>query len=194
MQHLPRSFRILIPAAVILSLGGAGGAWYHSIVTPKKFGVVESGRLYRCGKITPLQLERVAREHGIRTVLSLLDPTHPDSIAEREAAERLGLRWLNVPLSGDGSSRPEDRDSIREIVLDQSLAPLLVHCAAGANRTGLTCGMYRIHHDGWSYEQVLDEMRSYGFDDLEKHENLREALRLEAGRRATTIGNIATEK
>lgn len=184
MQRLPRSFRILIPAVVLLSIGGAGVAWYHSIVTPKRFGVVESGRLYRCGKITPLQLERVTREHGIKTVLSLLDPSHPDSIAERLAAEKLGLRWLNVPLSGDGSSRPEDRDAIREIVLDKSLAPLLVHCAAGANRTGLTCGMYRIHNDEWSYEKVLDEMRSYGFDDLEKHENLRDALRLEIDRKS----------
>lgn len=167
---------------ITLAIGGVGGAWaWHEYASmPKRFGVVHQGRLYRCGEITPAQLERVTKQHGVRTVLSLLDPSAPESVAERAAAERLGLRWLNVPLTGDGASRPEDRDKIRTILFDDSNAPLLVHCAAGANRTGLACGMYRVHRDGWTYERALDEMRQYSFDDLPKHENLRAALREEA--------------
>jgi len=181
-MHAARTKRrtIVIIVALAAALTGGGWAWRQAFGPPKRFGGVESGRLYRCGEITPRQLERVARTHGIRAVLSLLDPDDPESVAERETAERLGLRWLNVRLSGDGSSTETDRDRIRELILDAQNAPLLVHCAAGANRTGLACGMYRIHADGWSVERVLDEMRDYGFDDLAKHENLRAALRAEA--------------
>ncbi len=53
---------------------------------------------------------------------------------------------------------------------------MLVHCAAGVNRTGLAIGLYRIHQEGWSVAQVLAEMRRYGFEDLPKHESLRGAL------------------
>ncbi len=146
---------------------------------PKRFGVVEPGRLYRCGDITPRQLQHVANEHGIRTVLSLLNPDVPESIAERQAAERLGLRWINIPLPGNGASTPEERERIKAVLFDADATPLLVHCAAGVNRTGLAIGMHRINHQGWSVAQVLTEMRDYSFEDLPKHENLRQALKSE---------------
>ncbi len=141
--------------------------------------MVTEGRLYRCGEITPYQLQQTARKHGLRTVLSLLNPDVPESVAERRAAEQLGLRWVNVPLPGDGASTPKERESIKAVLFDPAAAPLLVHCAAGVNRTGLAIGMYRIHRQDWSVEQVLEEMRRYGFEDLPKHENLRQALSAE---------------
>jgi protein tyrosine phosphatase (PTP) superfamily phosphohydrolase (DUF442 family) len=125
-------------------------------------------------------LKRVTNEHGIRTVLSLLNPDVPESIAERQAAEQLGLRWINVPLPGNGASTSEERESIKAVLFDPDAAPLLVHCAAGANRTGLAIGMYRIHQQAWLVEQVLAEMRAYGFEDLPKHQNLRQALSIES--------------
>jgi len=66
------------------------------------------------------------------------------------------------------------------VLLDPALRPILVHCAAGVNRTGLAIGMYRLHVEGWTLEQVLEEMRHFGFEDLPKHENLRNALAAEA--------------
>ncbi|MBI5864358.1 MAG: tyrosine-protein phosphatase [Planctomycetes bacterium] len=171
-----KAARWAIGVALVILVAG-GWAYYQNSRLPKRFGVVEPGRLYRSGEVTPGQLERVVEQFGVRTVLSLLDPDAPESRAERAAAERLGLRWLNVPLRGDGSSRPEDREQIRRILFDDSLGPLLVHCAAGSNRTGMACGLYRIERQGWSYERTLEELRQYGFDDLDKHENVRDALR-----------------
>ncbi len=173
--------------AVCLLIGAAVGGWLaydRFFGPPKRFGVVVPGRLYRSGEVTPVDLERLQRQHGIETVLSLLNPDVPESVAEREAAERLGLRWINIPLSGDGSSTPEAREQMKSVLFDDALGATLVHCAAGANRTGLAVGMYRIHRDGWSVEQVLEEMRRYDFEDLPKHENLRAALREEAKVRA----------
>lgn len=184
----PRAAASWLPrAAVCLLLVAAAGGWlaYDRLFgPPKRFGVVEPGRLYRSGEVTPRDLEHLQRDHRIQTVLSLLNPEVPESVAERAAAERLGLRWINIPLSGDGSSTPEARAQIKSVLFDDSLGATLVHCAAGANRTGLAVGMYRIHRDGWSVERVLDEMRRYDFEDLPKHENLRAALREEATLRA----------
>jgi protein tyrosine/serine phosphatase len=166
-------------AAVIVVVGVGGFVWLRENALPKRFDVVVEGRLYRCGEVAPEQLKRVASDYGIRTVLSLLNPDAPESIAERQAAERLGLRWINVPLPGDGTSTPADRERIKAVLFDPAAAPLLVHCAAGTNRTGLAIGLYRIHQQGWSVEQVLEEMRRYGFEDLRKHEDLRQALSTE---------------
>jgi protein-tyrosine phosphatase len=113
-------------------------------------------------------------------VLSLLDANAPETIAERAAAEKLGLRWINVPLPGNGASTPEQRERIKQVLFDDSPSGLLVHCAAGTNRTGLAVGMYRMHRQGWTLDQVRAEMRRFDFEDEPHHENLRQALVAEA--------------
>lgn len=158
--------------AVILTLG----AYWYSQRLPKRFAEVVPGKLYRSGTISPDQLERLHREEGVRRVISLLDPGAPESMAERAAAERLGLIWTNVPLKGNGESTPADRDRIFALLTEPDAPPTLVHCAAGANRTGLAIGMYRLRCQGWSYEQVLSEMKQFDFEDEAHHENLRQAL------------------
>lgn len=168
-------------AAAVLLLAAIGGlAWEKSRELPKRFGVVVDGRLYRSGRVTPEQLQTLRDKHGVRTVLSLLNPDVPESQQEREAAEKLGLRWVNIPLTGDGASTPEDRERMRAVLADDQNGPILVHCAAGANRTGLAVGMSRLHHARWSLEQVRREMCEFGFEDEPKHENLRAALVEEA--------------
>lgn len=168
-------------AALLLAAGlAAGGLWWRAERVPKRFDVVEAGRLYRSGEVSVRQLRWVRETHGVRTVLCLLDPNDPDTQREQRAAEALGMTWLNVPLRGNGASTPEARERIRALVLDPNQGPMLVHCAAGTNRTGLAVGMYRLHHDGWALEDVLKEMRDYDFEAEEKHRNLLEALAEEA--------------
>jgi protein tyrosine/serine phosphatase len=161
---------------VVCGAGAAALLWHQQSCHPKRFAAVADGQLYRCGKVTPGQLERIAREYRIRTVLSLLNPAAPESAAEREAAGRLGLDWVNVPLPGNGASTAAQRERIKRVLFDPQAAPILVHCAAGTNRTGLAVGMYRIHEQGWTPERVLDEMRAFGFEDLPRHQKLRDAL------------------
>lgn len=168
--------------AVASVLAGAAGtaAWWHSNRLPKRFALVADGRLYRSGEVTPGQLERLQREYRIGRVISLLDPDAPVSKAERATAQRLGLVWHNVPLRGSGESTAADRRRILDLLTDPDAPPTLVHCAAGVNRTGLAIGLYRLRCQGWTLEQVLTEMRAFGFEDLPKHENLRQALAAEA--------------
>ena len=166
----------------IVAASSAGGAllWWHAGQWPRRFAIVDAGRLYRSGEVTPQHLARLHHEYGIRRVISLLDPTAAVTRAEREAAQTLGLEWHNVPLPGDGASTPRQRDLLRALLVQPDSPPTLVHCAAGVNRTGLAVGMYRLHCQGWSLAQVMAELRANDFEDLPKHQNLRDALQAEA--------------
>ncbi|MBN2448379.1 MAG: tyrosine-protein phosphatase [Phycisphaerae bacterium] len=173
-----RRVRTLVMVLALVGVAGLGSGLAYRLATdmPKRFGVVTEGHLYRSGDVTPTQLGRLKQRYGVGRVICLLNAEAPETIAEREAARGLGIEWQNIPLTGDGASTPEDRVAILTLLLDEAASPTLVHCAAGANRTGLAIGLYRIHHDGWDYERVLAEMKDYGFEDLPKHANLRSAL------------------
>lgn len=84
-------------------------------------------------------LARAIREHGIRTVLNLRGPNATEDWYRRELAETLegGAVQVDVPLS---SCVWMSRVQLRTLVdvLDRSDYPLLVHCAWGSERTGLT--------------------------------------------------------
>jgi len=174
--------RVTTILLAIVAASSAGGAllWWHAGQWPRRFAIVDAGRLYRSGEVTPQHLARLHHEYGIRRVISLLDPTAAVTCAEREAAQTLGLEWHNVPLPGDGASTPRQRDLLRTLLVQPDSPPTLVHCAAGVNRTGLAVGMYRLHCQGWSLAQVMAELRANDFEDLPKHQNLRDALQAEA--------------
>lgn len=179
-----RSRRIRIwPFAFFgLALASAIGvaAWNHSHTYPKRFASVVEGRIYRSGSVSAAQLERLQREHGIRRVISLLDAKAPETLAERDAARELRIDWHNIPLRGNGASTSADRERLRELLSEDGAGPTLVHCAAGTNRTGLAIGMFRLHHQGWSLQEVMEEMGRFGFENEPHHRNLREALAAEA--------------
>ncbi|WP_390696779.1 protein-tyrosine phosphatase family protein [Gemmata massiliana] len=46
---------------------------------------------------------------------------------------------------------------------ERSSQPVLVHCFAGIHRTGTTCALFRVARQGWSADQAIVEMQSYGF-------------------------------
>lgn len=173
--------RVALVLAALVGAGAVAAFIWHDTRTPKRFASVVEGQLYRSGGVSPRQLEYLATRYGIRTVISLLNPDAPESVAEREAAQRLGLTWHNIPLPGNGASTANDRRRIRQLLDPLPGEPTLVHCAAGANRTGLAIGIYRIHHDGWTDEQVIAEMLRFDFENGPNHQQLREALAAEAG-------------
>lgn len=186
--------RILVPILVALLVGVALGLVWQGTYYPKRFGHVAEGRLYRSGEVSPAQLEHLREDLGVRRVICLLDPSADVTQAERAAAERLGIEWHNVPMGGSGQSTTADRERVLALLRDPNAPPTLVHCAAGANRTGLAVGLYRIHEQGWSYDQVLDEMRRYGFEDLPKHEDVRQALREAAERAASKPATVPGQR
>jgi hypothetical protein len=176
MRRSPRRWIVLTVTTAVLAYAGGAALWWHTHRLPRRFAPVVEGRLYRGGEVTPGQLRRLQREYGIRRVVSLLSADAPITAAEQRTAECLGIEWHNVPLQGDGSSTAGDRQRILDLLAAPNAPPTLVHCAAGVHRTGLAVGLYRLHCQHWPLERVLTELRSFGFKDSPRHENMLQAL------------------
>lgn len=152
----------------LIAVLAAGVALYRYAVRdnvfPKNFGVVDEGKVYRSGKLTPAALHRVVREHSIRTIIDLgtWEPGSDADRREQQTAEALGVERYRFTLVGDGTGNPNHYLNTLRLLTDPGMQPVLVHCGAGAERTGITVMLYRAVTRGTPLEQGYEEAQRYG--------------------------------
>ena len=97
---------------------------------------------------------------GVRTVVDLRQPLEHDIDAERLAAERLGMSFVNVPVRAEA---PEDgaADAFLAATSRAEAFPILVHCASG-NRAAAFWMIRRLVVDRWSADAAESEARRVG--------------------------------
>ena len=143
--------------AVVLALFGATAS--ADTQDLPNFHAVAPG-IYRGAAPTPEGLRRL-KSMGVHTVIDLR--IAPKTVRkEKEAAQRLGLNWINLPMSGDPPTKAQV-DTMLAALRNAAHDPVFVHCQHGADRTGCMLGIYRETQQGWSYDQTYKEMRKYGF-------------------------------
>jgi uncharacterized protein (TIGR01244 family) len=81
-----------------------------------------------------------AKALGFRTVVDLRTPQ--EGVAEEKAKiEGAGLTYINIPVATRAPT-PAQVEEFAKLVADESLMPMLVHCAS-ANRVGAMWALYR---------------------------------------------------
>lgn len=120
---------------------------------------VISGEVYRSAQLDKDALELAVRRKGIRSIINLRG-THPDREWYRdeiEASESLGVLHHDISLSSEGLPR---RRSARELasLLQTSKKPLLVHCEAGVDRSGLASVIALLLKDTTTLEEAAEHV------------------------------------
>lgn len=166
--------RNLKRAALLLGIIGlaipVGLFMYYRYRYVKHFRVVQEGILYRSGQPDRRDLKRLRNVYGIRSVVNLRRADEQDGSdgpslpEERLEAERLGLRFFHLPMDGDAKVDPNIVSRWLEIAQTPENRPILLHCKAGADRTGLLVAVYRIGVQGWSPQDAIDEAVEEGID------------------------------
>ncbi len=135
-------------------------------VIPKRFEVVAENALYRAGRIHPDLLPRVIAEHGIDSIVTMTYPVadHPYQIAEKQVADALGIPIYRYPLGGDGLGDPASYIGALEKVHEEisNGRQVLVHCAAGTERTGGVVYLYETLMKGKTDEEARANLLAAG--------------------------------
>jgi hypothetical protein len=169
-------FRILM-AVGLFAVAGIGAVvffiWY---TTPKNWGVVEPGRIYRSGLIRPGLVKQTLAENRIRVIVSLCsrNPEDPRDDAMEAAAKELGIEVLRFPMKGDGTAADGTMDlhvaAIEAICkARQAEKPVLIQCAAGAQRTGGVVATYQLLVERKTLQEVYAEMLQHNVDTRPDH-------------------------
>lgn len=117
--------------------------------------------LYRSAQPTAQGMQGL-RALGIKTVVDLRS-WHSDlgDIGET------GLGYVNIPMT---ALHPTEGDAVAflKVATDPDRTPVLVHCAYGADRTGVMVAVYRVAVQGWSKADAVQEMTEgcYGFHEI----------------------------
>lgn len=159
--------------AALLSLGAYIGLYTGNVRT-----VVE-GRVYRSAQIAGPSLRselagvfghdlaRVVRTHRIRTVINLQGPS-PDKPwyqDELSVSQRVGVKHYDVALS-DQKLPPPDRLKALFEILDSASYPILIHCKAGADRTGLASALYLAQYGGVPPRSAVDSQLTWRYGHM----------------------------
>jgi uncharacterized protein (TIGR01244 family) len=100
------------------------------------------------------------KSDGVKAVLNLRQPTEHRADEEREAVEKAGLKYFNIPVV---YANPTDAqvDEFLKITDDPANRPMFIHCTA-AIRVGAFWAIRRAVRDGLSVEAALEEGRKVG--------------------------------
>jgi protein tyrosine/serine phosphatase len=165
--------RLFLAAAVVVVAGIV--AVNHRQVTalrdrfvPKRWGVVEEGKIYRSGQLSRHLVRQMLQGHHIARVVDLTfdNPDDANHEAELAAIAELGIERRLCPLLSDGTGDVHIYAQAVAAVAEAAREgkPVLVHCAAGAQRTGGVVALYRLLVQGKSPEFTFAEMRKYRYD------------------------------
>jgi protein tyrosine/serine phosphatase len=158
------------PAASTAAVSNRPGPWAQPVSRPGLPNLFKvSDELYRGAQPTAEGLKGL-QELGVKTVVDLR-AGHSDRVQLPP-----GLGYEQIPMK---AWHAETGDMVRflRVVTDPQRQPVFVHCAHGADRTGLMVAVYRVAVQGWSKDEAIREMTKggYGFHPVWK--NIPAALR-----------------
>lgn len=148
---LPAALLAFVPISVLAATPKAPGVPnFHQV----------DGQIYRGGQPDAQGWKSLANL-GVKTVVDLCDGDSPAN--EKRAVAAAGMKFINVPMSGDGVVAPSAAKVQRALLLiENAKGAIFVHCHKGSDRTGTVVAVYRITDDHWGPKKALKEAKSDG--------------------------------
>lgn len=123
------------------------------------FRVISDDKAYRSAQLDPTTLALVLETHAIRTIVNLRGPNE-DKLwyqNEKRVADEMGVTLVDIPMS---ASRLPPRDVLLQIydAFESAEYPILIHCQAGADRTGAAAAIWRMTVESAPREAASTEL------------------------------------
>jgi protein tyrosine/serine phosphatase len=131
------------------------------------FGVVEEGHLYRSSQPDDKFMRFLNNNYKVTRVISLCGGDLPYD----ETAKELDIDLHTFAWSPAAPPDTNDIERVFALMSDPNHI-VLVHCGAGADRTGYAVARYRILKQEWSLERARNEMRRFWYGSQVLHKLL----------------------
>ncbi|MDA8137357.1 MAG: dual specificity protein phosphatase family protein [Desulfobacteraceae bacterium] len=148
MNHRRKIF-IKTAVALVCFFGIIAAARYWYLEEQGNFHPITPGEAYRSAQLDQELLEYYVRKFNIRSVINLRgrNAGEPWYEAETATCRKLGIEHYDLGLDAE---RAPTAGEIKELLEDFKIAPrpVLIHCQAGADRSGLAAALWKMAVDG----------------------------------------------
>jgi tyrosine-protein phosphatase SIW14 len=170
------TFALLLASALCLSAAPYQAEKPTSTLTPVEHAM--GTRLHAKGipnfaEVTPnlfrgaqpsLQGLEALKNMGVNLVVDLRGGTNKD---EEDAAKKLGMQYIAIP-SHCPFPKDEPFAKFLRVLRENPAKKVFVHCRLGDDRTGMAVASYRMAEEGWSADEAMKEMRTFGFSSVHR--------------------------
>ncbi len=132
------------------------------------FHKVDEG-VYRSAQMTPWRLRKIIKKYSIKTVVNLRGNNQNYMYkAEKKICKKMGVEYIPFQISSRNLPKYYEIESLINIFKNEK-KPLLFHCKAGVDRTGLAATLYHIINGKNKNEAIRKELNlRYGYLALSK--------------------------
>lgn len=149
----------LCTIAVVLITVIAAGGWALGLQLTGNVHVVDPGRLYRSAQLNGDDLSAVLTRYGIRSVINLRGRNPGEWWYDDELKVSASHGAVHIDVGMGATSEPDAKVISRLMkALRTAPRPILVHCASGADRSGLAAALYERFIEGQSAEIAAGQL------------------------------------
>ena len=125
--------------------------------------------VHNFGEVTPtLYRGGLVSGDGIKALkklgIDVVVDTHANDVSEKKDVEKLGMKYVAIPWH---CPWPHDEVFAKflKVVHENKGKRIFVHCRLGDDRTGMMVAAYRMAEQGWTADEAMKEMKSFGFTE-----------------------------
>lgn len=100
------------------------------------------------------------KKMGVKTIINLRG-YHSD----RDLIKGLGFQYIEIPLNA-GDTDEKNVIKFLKAVANPNNGIIFVHCQHGSDRTGMMIAIYRMFVQGWTADEAMQELPSFGFHEI----------------------------
>lgn len=137
----------------------AGATYALHVKEVSNFRHITEGQAYRSAQLDGEELKYHINRHGIKSILNLRGefPDEQWYIEEKRISRDHNVKHYDVELSAYQEPTPEATRTIMEFIR-YAPRPVLIHCQAGADRTGLVAAMWKATVNGESRKDAARQL------------------------------------
>ncbi|WP_333948287.1 dual specificity protein phosphatase family protein [Candidatus Liberibacter brunswickensis] len=143
MKKSIRSFLKITFLLVVLFPISLGIFCFTITSCTQNFHVMIPNTVYRSAQPNGVFIKYLHTEYGLKSILNLRGKNDhaPWYQEERDTTKNLGIKLIDFPMSAHKELNSKEIEQLISI-LATAPKPLLIHCKAGADRTGLASSLY----------------------------------------------------